>query len=79
MSLKAKRVFADQTIEAVHLVKFDDGDSIRVKTENKSVRFMLMAGQPFKEPIAPYGPFVMNTMEEIQQTLIELRNGTFIK
>jgi redox-sensitive bicupin YhaK (pirin superfamily) len=79
-------VFADHpstssgtTIEAVHLVKFDDGDSIHVKTENKSVRFMLMAGQPFKEPIAPYGPFVMNTMEEIQQTLIELRNGTFIK
>ncbi len=72
-------VFSDQTIEAVHLVKFDDGDSIRVKTENKSVRFMLMAGQPFKEPIAPYGPFVMNTMEEIQQTLVELRNGTFIK
>jgi quercetin 2,3-dioxygenase len=72
-------VFSDQTVEAVHLVKFDDGDSIRVKTENKSVRFMLMAGQPFKEPIAPYGPFVMNTMEEIQQTLVELRNGTFIK
>ncbi len=72
-------VFADTTVEAVHLVKFDDGDSIRIKTENKSVRFMLMAGQPFKEPIAPYGPFVMNTMEEIQQTLIELRNGTFIK
>jgi len=76
---EGESVFADQTIEAVHLVKFDDGDSIRVKTENKSVRFMLMAGQPFKEPIAPYGPFVMNTMEEIQQTLIELRNGTFIK
>jgi redox-sensitive bicupin YhaK (pirin superfamily) len=38
-----------------------------------------MAGAPFKEPIAPYGPFVMNTMEEIQQTLVELRNGTFIK
>jgi len=72
-------VFADSTIEAVRLLKFEDGDSIRVKTENKSVRFMLMAGQPFKEPIAPYGPFVMNTIEEIQQTLVELRNGTFIK
>ncbi len=72
-------VFADTTIEAVHLVKFDDGDFIHVKTKNKSARFMLMAGQPFKEPIAPYGPFVMNTMEEIQQTLVELRNGTFIK
>jgi len=72
-------VFADQTVEAVRLVKFDDGDSVRVKTENHPVRFMLMAGKPFKEPIAPYGPFVMNTMEEIQQTLVELRNGTFIK
>jgi len=40
---------------------------------------MLMAGAPFKEPIVPYGPFVMNTIEEIQQTLKELRNGTFIK
>lgn len=72
-------VFADQTIEAVRMIKLDDGDSIRVKTENNPVRFMLIAGKPFKEPIAPYGPFVMNTMEEIQQTLIELRNGTFIK
>lgn len=72
-------IFADETIQAVKLVKFSDGDSIRVKTENSSVRFMLMAGAPFKEPIAPYGPFVMNTMEEIQQTLLELRNGTFIK
>jgi redox-sensitive bicupin YhaK (pirin superfamily) len=68
-----------QAIEAVHLVKFEDGDQLRVKTEKDSVRFMLMAGKPFKEPIAPYGPFVMNTMEEIQQTLVELRNGTFIK
>ena len=67
------------TVAAVRLVKLDEGDSIRVKTENKSVRFMLMAGLPFQEPIAPYGPFVMNTMEEIQQTLIELRNGSFIK
>jgi len=72
-------LFADETIPAVKLVKFSDGDSIRVRTENGPVRFMLMTGAPFKEPIAPYGPFVMNTMEEIQQTLIELRNGTFIK
>lgn len=72
-------IFADETVQSVKLLKFSDGDSIRVKTENNPVRFMLIAGQPFKEPIAPYGPFVMNTMEEIQQTLIELRNGTFIK
>ena len=40
---------------------------------------MLMAGAPFKEPIVPYGPFVMNTQEEIQQALIDLRNGTFVQ
>ena len=76
---EGEAVFADKTVEAVRMIKFNDGDQIRVKTENSSVRFMLIAGNPFKEPIAPYGPFVMNTIEEIQQTLIELRNGTFIK
>jgi redox-sensitive bicupin YhaK (pirin superfamily) len=72
-------VFSDETVPAVHMIKFAEGDKITVKTENSPVRFMLIAGAPFKEPIAPYGPFVMNTMQEIQQTLIELRNGTFIK
>jgi len=72
-------VFSGQTVNAVKMVKFADGDHIKVKTENNPIRFMLMAGAPFKEPIVPYGPFVMNTMEEIQQTLKELRNGTFIK
>ncbi|HXQ33221.1 MAG TPA: pirin-like C-terminal cupin domain-containing protein, partial [Anaerolineales bacterium] len=68
-----------QAVEAVKLIKFADGDHIQVKTENNPVRFMLFAGAPFKEPIVPYGPFVMNTIEEIQQTLSELRNGTFVK
>ena len=72
-------VFGDQTVEAIKLIKFEDGDHIRVKTENNLVRFMIFAGAPFKEPIVPYGPFVMNTIEEIQQTLRELRNGTFVK
>jgi redox-sensitive bicupin YhaK (pirin superfamily) len=40
---------------------------------------MLIAGAPFREPIVPYGPFVMNTVEEIQQTLQDLRNGTFVQ
>ncbi|HLO15528.1 MAG TPA: pirin-like C-terminal cupin domain-containing protein, partial [Anaerolineales bacterium] len=72
-------VFSGETVEAVKLLKFTDGDHIHIKTENNPVRFMLIAGAPFKEPIVPYGPFVMNTLEEIQQTLQELRNGTFIK
>jgi redox-sensitive bicupin YhaK (pirin superfamily) len=72
-------VFSGETVQAVKLVKFNDGDCITVKTENNPVRFMLIAGAPFKEAIVPYGPFVMNTIEEIQQTLKELRDGTFIK
>jgi redox-sensitive bicupin YhaK (pirin superfamily) len=72
-------VFSGETVTSVKLVKFNDGDCITVKTENTPVRFMLIAGAPFKEPIVPYGPFVMNTIEEIKQTLTELRNGTFIK
>jgi redox-sensitive bicupin YhaK (pirin superfamily) len=72
-------VFAEQTINAVKMLKFGDGDHITVRTENNGIHFMLMAGAPFKEPIVPYGPFVMNTLEEIQQTLQELRNGTFIQ
>lgn len=72
-------VFADQPIEAVHLLKFEEGNELRVRTQDTQVRFMLIAGQPFNEPIVPYGPFVMNTREEIQLALEELRNGTFIK
>jgi len=67
-------------IEAVHMVEFSDGERLQIQTTPDSgVRFMLIAGAPFKEPIAPYGPFVMNTPEEIQQALADLRNGTFVK
>jgi hypothetical protein len=68
------------SISAVKMLLFTDGDKLRVKTtQESSVRFMLMAGLPFNEPIVPYGPFVMNTTEEIQQALVDLRNGTFVK
>jgi len=71
--------FADEVAESVCMVVYnDDGDQIEIKTAT-GARFMLIAGAPFKEPIVPYGPFVMNTAEEIQQTIQELRNGTFIK
>ena len=67
-----------EPVSAVHMIMFDEGDQIEVSTE-QGVRFMLMAGAPIREPIAPYGPFVMNTDAEIRQALYELRNGTFIK
>ncbi|MCJ7513629.1 MAG: pirin family protein [Anaerolineales bacterium] len=67
-------------VAAVNLVVLGDGDLLRVRTgASSAVRFMLMAGAPFGEPVAPYGPFVMNTQEEIQQALADLRNGTFVQ
>ena len=75
---RRRRVFGE-TVPSVMMIKYEDGDHIRVKTENSAVRFMLMAGAPFKEPIVPYGPFVMNTEEEIHQALADLRAGTFVK
>jgi len=67
-----------ESIEAVRMVVFDEGDQVEAQSE-AGVRFVLITGAPFREPIVPYGPFVMNTREEIQQALVELRNGTFIK
>ena len=69
-----------ELIESTRMVVFDEGDQIKIHTgEDSQVRFMLMAGLPIKEPIFPYGPFVMNTQAEIQQALTDLRNGTFVK
>ena len=72
-------VFSGETVSSIMMIKYEDGDQIQVKTENTPVRFMLIAGAPFKEPIVPYGPFVMNTEEEIYQALADLRAGTFVK
>jgi len=60
------------------LAILSDGDRIEVRTTDHPARFLLVSGKPIGEPIARYGPFVMNTREEIQQTLQELRDGTFI-
>jgi hypothetical protein len=61
------------------LAVFGDGDYVEAKTANEAVRFLLVSGKPLNEPIARYGPFVMNTEEEIQQALEDLRNGTFVR
>jgi hypothetical protein len=67
-------------VEAVKMVVFEEGDSVHIEAGSDShVRFILVAGAPFNEPIVPYGPFVMNTEEEIRQALADLRNGTFVQ
>ena len=66
-------------VGAPRLVVLGDGDMIRVETGTHAARFLLVSGQPLHEPVARYGPFVMNTREEIEEALRDLRNGTFVK
>lgn len=66
-------------VTAPRLVVFDDGDEVRLRASPNGVRFLLISGKPLNEPIARYGPFVMNSEEEIEQALLDLRRGTFVK
>src|SRR6266545_3293030 len=61
------------------LVLFDRGDEVVVQAGDEGIRFLLVSGKPIEEPVAWYGPIVMNTQREIQQALADLRAGTFIK
>jgi quercetin 2,3-dioxygenase len=61
------------------LVVFDSGDEVVVQAGDEGVRFLLVSGRPIEEPVAWYGPIVMNTQAELQQAVAELRDGTFIK
>jgi hypothetical protein len=61
------------------LVLFDSGDEVTVQAGDEGIRFLLVSGKPIEEPVAWYGPIVMNTQAELQQAVTELRNGTFIK
>ena len=67
-----------ETITGPRLVVWEEGDYIQVQTEEASARLLLISAKPLNEPIARYGPFVMNTPEEIEQALLDLRQGTFI-
>ena len=61
------------------LVLFDRGDEITVEAGDQGIRFLLISGKPIEEPVAWYGPIVMNTKAELQQAMSDLRDGTFIK
>lgn len=61
------------------LVLFGEGTQISISTDNCAVRFLLISGKPIKEPIAWYGPIVMNTKEELKLAFQEYRDGTFVK
>jgi quercetin 2,3-dioxygenase len=66
-------------IETEHVLILEQGDLVAVRTEKDPLRFLLISGKPLDEPIAWYGPIVMNTDEELELAFREYRDGTFIK
>lgn len=66
-------------VKANRLVIFEEDGEIEVTAGENGARFLLISGKPLNEPVARYGPFVMNTEAEIEQALMDLRRGTFIQ
>jgi redox-sensitive bicupin YhaK (pirin superfamily) len=58
---------------------FDRGDEVEVQAGEDGIRFLLVSGKPLQEPVAWYGPIVMNTQEELQQAYAELQQGNFLR
>ena len=69
----------DPKVQNGMIVLFDDGDQVTVSTETDQVRLLLISGRPINEPVAWYGPIVMNTEEELRVAFEEYEKGTFIK
>jgi hypothetical protein len=61
------------------LILFDRGDEVEVEAGEEGIRFLLVSGKPLHEPVAWYGPIVMNTQEQLRQAFEELQQGTFLK
>jgi redox-sensitive bicupin YhaK (pirin superfamily) len=68
-----------QAAENRCLILFDRGDEVVVQAGDEGIRFLFVSGKPLKEPVAWYGPIVMNTQEQLQQAYQELQEGTFLK
>ena len=69
---------SQKLIEQTKLVVWEDGDLVKIVTGEEGVRLLLISAKPFHEPIVRYGPFVMNTKDEIEQALLDLKQETFI-
>ena len=61
------------------LILFDSGDEVVVQAGDQGIRFLLVSGKPLKEPVAWYGPIVMNTQEQLRKAFEELKEGTFLE
>jgi redox-sensitive bicupin YhaK (pirin superfamily) len=60
-------------------VLYGDGDAVRIRAGGEGVRFLLVRGRPLREPVAWYGPIVMNTRDEIVEAVSDLRKGSFVR
>lgn len=83
-AVRTEIVGADETtpsakVDNRSLVLFDRGDEVSVQAGDEGIRFLLVSGQPLKEPVAWQGPIVMNTQEQLQQAFQELQQGTFLR
>jgi redox-sensitive bicupin YhaK (pirin superfamily) len=67
------------SVSSEHLVVYKDGDKVEIASDDKNLRFLLVSGKPLGEPVAWYGPIVMNNQNELDIAFEEYRNGTFIK
>jgi redox-sensitive bicupin YhaK (pirin superfamily) len=78
---QVEKPYAGPSYDATNhsLVLFDRGDEITVRAGDQGIRFLLVSGKPIEEPVAWYGPIVMNTKEELRQAMAELHTGNFIK
>ena len=66
-------------ISSGHLVIFKDGERVRLSTGGEAARLLLVSGKPLREPVAWWGPIVMNTRAEIETAVEEYQDGTFVK
>jgi len=66
-------------VASEHLVLLEDGDHLVVGTAEQAARFLLVSGRPLREPVAWYGPIVMNTQEQLRVAFEEYQSGTFLK
>ena len=66
------------TRRIARLVLFDRGDEVTVQAGEDGIRFLLVSGKPLQEPVAWYGPIVMNTQQELQLAFEQLKEGTFL-
>ena len=74
-----REVLVRETVGNRSLVVFDSGDEVVVQAGDEGVRFLLVSGAPIREPVAWYGPIVMNTRAELQEAINDLNRGTFIR